>query len=79
MSVHHSVSDDNEEEEVGGAQRAELRLAISEDEEEAGPFSDLTALVMRYRHGDRRCCVLLCVGGVIVFTAGKQMPIILTD
>uniref|UniRef100_A0A669CXM6 Transferrin receptor 2 n=1 Tax=Oreochromis niloticus TaxID=8128 RepID=A0A669CXM6_ORENI len=69
MSVHHSVSDDDEEEEVGGAQRAELRLAISEDEEEAGPFSDLTALVMRYRHGYRRCCVLLCVGGVIVFTA----------
>ncbi|XP_047442148.1 transferrin receptor protein 2 isoform X2 [Mugil cephalus] len=59
------VSDD---EEVGGAQGVELRLVTSEEEEEVGPVSDITALMLRYRLGYRRACALLCVGGVVLFT-----------
>uniref|UniRef100_A0AAQ6ANS3 PA domain-containing protein n=1 Tax=Amphiprion ocellaris TaxID=80972 RepID=A0AAQ6ANS3_AMPOC len=63
----HSLSDDDE---MGGAQGVELRLVTSEeDETEAGPISDVTALVLRHRHGYRRAGMLLCACGVIVFTA----------
>ncbi|KAM9414380.1 transferrin receptor protein 2 [Pholidichthys leucotaenia] len=64
-----SASDVDDGEEVGGAQGVELRFVTSEDEEEAGPFSDITALVQRYRRGYRRGCMKPCVGGVLVFTA----------
>ncbi|XP_073331956.1 transferrin receptor protein 2 isoform X3 [Pagrus major] len=59
-----------EDEEVGGAQRVEMRFVTSEAEEEAeaGPSSDITALVLRHHHGYRRAGVLLCVCGVVVFT-----------
>ena len=41
-------------------------------EEEAGPSSDITALVLRHRHGYWRAGVLLCVCGMVVFTAGAH-------
>ncbi|XP_059211004.1 transferrin receptor protein 2 [Centropristis striata] len=53
-----------EEEEGGGA----LRFVMSE-EEEAGPSSDITALVQRYRHGYRKVVVFMCVSIIIIFTA----------
>ncbi|XP_036967033.1 transferrin receptor protein 2 isoform X1 [Acanthopagrus latus] len=56
-----------EDEEVGGAQRVEMRFVGAE--EEAGPSSDITALVLRHRHGYWRAGVLLCVCGMVVFTA----------
>ncbi|XP_070849156.1 transferrin receptor protein 2 [Chaetodon trifascialis] len=58
-----------EDEEVGGAQRVEMRFVTSEAEEEveAGPNSDITALVWRHRHGYRKVSMFLCVC-VIVFT-----------
>uniref|UniRef100_A0A3Q1F6Y2 Transferrin receptor 2 n=1 Tax=Acanthochromis polyacanthus TaxID=80966 RepID=A0A3Q1F6Y2_9TELE len=66
-TLSHSLSDDDE---MGGAQGVELRLVTTEeDETEAGPISDVTALVLRHRHGYRRAGVLLCACGVIVFTA----------
>ncbi|XP_008303388.1 transferrin receptor protein 2 [Stegastes partitus] len=66
-TLRHSLSDDDE---GGGAQGVELRLVTSEDDEaEAGPISDVTALVLRHRHGYRRAGVLLCACGAIVFTA----------
>uniref|UniRef100_UPI0037E81DEE transferrin receptor protein 2 n=1 Tax=Semicossyphus pulcher TaxID=241346 RepID=UPI0037E81DEE len=55
------------DEEVGGAPRVEMRFVTSE-EGEAGPSSDITALVLGYRHGYRKACVLLCVSGIVVFT-----------
>lgn len=63
--------------EVGGAQRVELRFVTSEvnqeDEgEEAGSGSDITALVLPNRHGSRRAGVLLCVFGVTIFTTGTH-------
>lgn len=60
-------------EEVGGAQRVELRFVTSEAEEvEAGPGSDITALVLPYRHGYRRAGVFLCVCGVVIFMTGTH-------
>lgn len=65
-SVGVSVGD-----EVGGAQRVELRFVTSEvnQEEGAGPGSDITALVLPDPHASRRAGVLLCVCGVTIFTA----------
>nr|XP_046236712.1 transferrin receptor protein 2-like isoform X2 [Scatophagus argus] len=57
-----------EKEQVGGAQRLELRLVTSEAEEEAELSSDITALMQQYHHGYRKACVFLCVCGVVVFT-----------
>ncbi|XP_076581658.1 transferrin receptor protein 2 [Chaetodon auriga] len=59
-----------EDEEVGGAQRVEMRFVTSEAEEEveAGPNSDITALVRRHRHGYRKVSMFLCVCGVVIFT-----------
>ncbi len=64
--------DVEENEEVGGPQRVEMRFVTSEGEEEveAGPSSDITALVLRNRHGYQRAGVFLCVCGVIIFTSG---------
>lgn len=63
-------------EEVAGAQRMELRFVTSEAEEEedveAGPGSDITALVLSYRHGYRRAGVFLCVCGVVIFMTGTH-------
>ncbi|KAM6894420.1 transferrin receptor protein 2 isoform 1-T4 [Lycodopsis pacificus] len=56
-----------EDEEVGGAPRVEVSFVTSE-EEEAGPSSDITALVRRYRHGYQKAGLFLCVCVVIVFT-----------
>uniref|UniRef100_A0A3Q1C7I6 Transferrin receptor 2 n=1 Tax=Amphiprion ocellaris TaxID=80972 RepID=A0A3Q1C7I6_AMPOC len=65
---------------MGGAQGVELRLVTSEeDETEAGPISDVTALVLRHRHGYRRAGMLLCACGVIVFTAGNHHLIVLIE
>ncbi|KAK9525205.1 hypothetical protein VZT92_017527 [Zoarces viviparus] len=57
-----------EDEEVGGAPRVEMSFVTSEEEEEAGPSSDITALVRRYRHGYQKAGLFLCVCVVIVFT-----------
>uniref|UniRef100_A0A3Q1J4N9 Uncharacterized protein n=1 Tax=Anabas testudineus TaxID=64144 RepID=A0A3Q1J4N9_ANATE len=67
VSLHRSVSDDEEEEEGG---RVELKFVTSEAEEEGevGPSSDVTALLLRYRHGYWRAGALLCVCGVVVFS-----------
>ncbi|XP_033507658.1 transferrin receptor protein 2 isoform X2 [Epinephelus lanceolatus] len=53
-----------EDEEAGGAQRVEMRFVTRE--EEAGQSSDITALVLPYRHGYRRASVFLCVCVVVV-------------
>ncbi|XP_028254650.1 transferrin receptor protein 2 [Parambassis ranga] len=66
VSLHRSVDMSDDEEEGGGAQGMELRFVTSE--EEVGPFSDITALMLRYRHGYCRACMLLCVCGVVLFT-----------
>ncbi|XP_050924736.1 transferrin receptor protein 2 isoform X2 [Lates calcarifer] len=42
---------------------------VTSEAEEAGPSSDLTALVWRYRHGYRRAGVLFCLCGVVIFAA----------
>ncbi|XP_049423710.1 transferrin receptor protein 2-like [Epinephelus fuscoguttatus] len=55
-----------EDEEVGGAQRVEMRFVTREEEEEAGQGSDITALVLPYRHGYRKASVFLCVCVVVV-------------
>lgn len=70
VSLHRSVSDDEEEE--GG--RVELKFVTSEAEEEGevGPSSDVTALLLRYRHGYWRAGALLCVCGVVVFSIGTN-------
>ncbi|XP_041821343.1 transferrin receptor protein 2 [Chelmon rostratus] len=59
-----------EDGEVGGAQRVEMRFVTSEAEEEveAGPSSDITALLLWHHHGYRRVGMFLCVYGVIIFT-----------
>ncbi|XP_037618873.1 transferrin receptor protein 2 isoform X1 [Sebastes umbrosus] len=54
-----------EDDEAGGAQRVEMRFVTSD--EEAGPSTDITALVQRYRHGYRGAGVFLCLCGVVVF------------
>ncbi|KAK2899288.1 transferrin receptor protein 2 [Channa argus] len=66
-SLHRSVSEDEED---GGAPKVEVRFVTSENEEEvgAGPSSDITALLLRYRHGYRRAGVLLSACGVVIFT-----------
>lgn len=58
---------------MGGA-RVELKFVTSESEEEveAGPSSDLTALLLRYRHGYWRAGALLCVCGVVIFVSGTN-------
>ncbi|XP_038587516.1 transferrin receptor protein 2 isoform X1 [Micropterus salmoides] len=57
------------EDEVGGAPRVEMRFVTEAEEEvEAGPSSDITALVLRHRHGYRRAGVFLGVCGVVIFT-----------
>jgi len=61
-----------EDEEVGGAQRVEMRF-VTREEEEAGQGSDITALVLPYRHGYRKASVFLCVCVVVVvFVIGKH-------
>ncbi|XP_056224864.1 transferrin receptor protein 2 [Seriola aureovittata] len=69
VSLHRSVSV-SEDEEMGGAPRVEMRFMTSEAEEEmeAGPSSDITALVLRRHRGYRRAGALLCVCGVVIFT-----------
>uniref|UniRef100_A0A3Q3ITN8 Uncharacterized protein n=1 Tax=Monopterus albus TaxID=43700 RepID=A0A3Q3ITN8_MONAL len=57
VSLHRSVSDD---EEVGGAQRMEVTFVMSDVEEEAGPSNDITALLLRYRHGNWRAGIRGC-------------------
>ncbi|XP_022621433.1 transferrin receptor protein 2 [Seriola dumerili] len=69
VSLHRSVGV-SEDEEMGGALRMEMRFVTSEAEEEmeAGPSSDITALVLRRYRGYRRAGALLCVCGVVIFT-----------
>lgn len=64
MSLQRSEEPSEEEEEEGLALREELRFETLEEGEGSG-------LQLSYRHGYRRGCLLLSVGGVIIFTAGK--------
>nr|XP_029131188.1 transferrin receptor protein 2 isoform X2 [Labrus bergylta] len=61
------VADD---EEAAGAQRVELRFVTPEAEEEmeAEPSSDIEALMLGHRYGNRKTCVLVCACGVVLFT-----------
>jgi len=77
VSPHRSAEVSDEEEEVGGRRGVELRFVTLEEEEEgeeAGPMSDIRALVLRYCHGYRRGCGL-CVCAVVIVTAGKRTHI----
>ncbi|KAM4597652.1 transferrin receptor protein 2-like, partial [Polymixia lowei] len=55
--------------EGGGAQRVEMRFIQSEAEDdlEAGPNSDITALLLQYRHGYQRAALCLCLSGLVIF------------
>lgn len=62
-----------EDEEVGGAQRVELRFVTSEAEEaESQTGSDFRALVRLYRHGYGRVSMFVCVCGGVVFITGTH-------
>ncbi|KAM9836769.1 transferrin receptor protein 2 [Aulostomus maculatus] len=66
LSLHHSVGVAGHDDEVSGVQREEMTLMTSE-EEEAGPSSDITALLLRYRHSYQRAGVLRCLCVIVVF------------
>ncbi|XP_017287507.1 transferrin receptor protein 2 [Kryptolebias marmoratus] len=59
----------DEEEEVGEDQEAELKFVTLEHEEVTGPICDFSSLVGRCCHGNLKGYMLLCVCGVVVFTA----------
>ncbi|KAF6735557.1 hypothetical protein FQA47_002262 [Oryzias melastigma] len=65
-----------EEEGEGVVLREELRFEALEEGE--GPVCDIRGLQLRYHHGNRRGCLLLSVGGVILFTAAFLLTFILT-
>lgn len=69
VSLHCSVADDEEE---GDDQAVKFVTSEAEEEVEAGPSSDITALLLRYRHGYRRAIMLLCVCGAVIFTIGTH-------
>ncbi|RVE60929.1 hypothetical protein OJAV_G00185640 [Oryzias javanicus] len=71
--TQRSEEPSEEEEEEGGALREELRFEALEEGE--GPFCDIRGLQLRHHHGYRRGCLLLSVGGVIVFTAAFLLTV----
>lgn len=57
-------------------QEVEPKFVTLEHDEGEGPICDIRALMLRRCHGSRRGYMLLCVCGVIMFTAGKNTHII---
>lgn len=57
---------------MGKHPEVELKFVTLEHDEVEGPICNIRALKLRCCHGNRRGYMLLCVYGVIIFTAGKK-------